>query len=53
MIISQTSEFKNWMSSLKDTKTKAIIASMIERLSCGLTGDIKPVGNSISELRIH
>lgn len=53
MIISQTTEFKGWLVSLKDTKAKAIIASRISRLEDGLMGDIEPVGNAVSELRIH
>ncbi len=53
MIISETTEFKDWLLSLKDTKAKAIIASRISKLEDGLMGDIEPVGSGISELRIH
>ncbi len=38
---------------LKDRQAKRIITSRIDRLSFGLLGDIKPVGEGVSELRIH
>ena len=51
--IKQTEVFLKWRESLKDSKIKAAIAARIFRLSNGLAGDIKPVGEGISELRIH
>lgn len=51
--IKQTDTFIKWQSKLKDKRAKAIIASRIYRLANGLAGDISPVGNGISELRIH
>jgi putative addiction module killer protein len=50
--IRQTQEFRAWITSLRDAVAKARIAVRIERVSRGLMGDIKPVGNGISELRI-
>ena len=38
---------------LRDSRAKALIAARIFRLANGLTGDVKPVGQGISELRIH
>ena len=51
--IKQTETFSTWLRKIKDSRTKAIIASRIRRLAHGLTGDVKPVGSAISELRIH
>jgi len=38
---------------LKDGRARALIASRLDRLSFGHTGDVEPVGQGISELRIH
>ncbi|WP_288877205.1 type II toxin-antitoxin system RelE/ParE family toxin [uncultured Kosakonia sp.] len=51
--IVQTDAFKLWESSLRDAKLRAIISARLFRLANGLTGDVKPVGEGISELRIH
>jgi len=51
--IKQTDTFIKWQSKLKDKRIKAIIASRIFRLANGLAGDIAPVGQGVSELRIH
>jgi len=51
--IKQTETYLKWERKLKDRKAKAIIAARIFRLSNGLLGDVSPVGNGISELRIH
>ena len=40
------------MSSLSDQRAVAKIASRIERLGLGNAGDVKPVGEGISEMRI-
>lgn len=52
--ISNTGKFTKWMASLigKDQTTAAIVAQRIERLKKG-QGDIEPVGEGVSELKIH
>lgn len=47
------SPYANWLDSLKDVKGKAAILSRIDRMELGLFGDCEPVGDGISELRIH
>lgn len=51
--IKQTPTFAKWESQLKDKRVKTIIATRLMRLANGLLGDVKPVGDGISELRIH
>ena len=51
--IKQTDTFRKWEAKLKDRKAKALIAARLFRVSNGLLGDIKPVGQGVSELRIH
>jgi putative addiction module killer protein len=50
--IRQTSEFKEWLLSLRDAKAKARIAARIARAASGNLGDSKPVGEGVSEMRI-
>ena len=38
---------------LKDERVRGLIASRLNRLGFGHAGDVKPVGQGISELRIH
>ncbi len=45
--------YKEWMKSIKDKKTQAVIQQRIGRLALGLYGDSKPVGEGVQELRIH
>jgi putative addiction module killer protein len=42
-----------WRTTLKDERTRASIASRLDRLAYGHAGDAAPVGEGISELRIH
>lgn len=51
--IKQTDTFRKWEHKLKDREAKALIAARIFRLANGLPGDVKPVGQGVSELRIH
>ena len=51
--IKQTSTFMTWEGKLKDQRAKAAIAARIFRLANGLPGDVSPVGEGVSELRIH
>lgn len=45
--------FKQWKETIKDVKTKAIIAKHIDRLSLGNTGNCEPVGAGVHELKIN
>jgi putative addiction module killer protein len=51
--IKQTEAFRKWRMKLRDERARGLIASRLDRLSFGLTGDVEPVGQGISELRIH
>lgn len=51
--IKLTTEFNSWLLGLKDASVRGIIAARLKRLSLGLSGDVKPVGDGVSELRIH
>jgi len=51
--IRQTETFAKWRSRLKDERARAAIALRLARLGFGHTGDATPVGQGISELRIH
>ena len=50
--IRQTKTFVTWFESLRDRQAKARINIRIRRLSMGNPGDVKPVGQGVSELRI-
>jgi putative addiction module killer protein len=45
-------EFDAWLLTLEDKKAVAKIASRIERLGLGNPGDVKPVGEGVSEMRL-
>ncbi|HDS1745632.1 MULTISPECIES: type II toxin-antitoxin system RelE/ParE family toxin [Pseudomonas] len=51
--IKQTTTFRNWEQKLRDKQARAIIAARVFRLAHGLAGDVQPVGQGVSELRIH
>jgi putative addiction module killer protein len=48
----QTETFRKWRTRLRDERIRALIASRLDRLAFGHAGDVKPVGQGISELRI-
>ena len=50
--LKQTETFRKWRMKLKDERAKALIASRLDRLAFGNAGDVKPVGQGVSELRI-
>lgn len=49
----ETDEFSEWLSGLKDRRGAAKILTRIERLARGNPGDVAPIGEGVSELRIH
>ncbi len=50
--IRQTDTFVKWFDDLRDRQARARIDVRIRRLSLGNPGDVKPVGEGVSELRI-
>jgi len=50
--IRETIEFSNWLTKLKDAQARARIVRRVDRLQQGNPGDVKPVGEGVSELRI-
>jgi putative addiction module killer protein len=53
MELKQTETFRKWRTQLQDERVRALIASRLDRLAFGHTGDAEPVGQGISELRVH
>jgi putative addiction module killer protein len=51
--LKQTETFRKWRVRLKDERARILIASRLDRLAFGLAGDAEPVGQGVSELRIH
>jgi putative addiction module killer protein len=50
--IRKTDVFAKWIDGLQDIRARARILVRIERLSTGNPGDVKPVGEGVSEMRI-
>jgi putative addiction module killer protein len=50
--VRQTDEYAEWFKSLRDRQARARINTRIRRLSLGNRGDVRPVGEGVSELRI-
>jgi putative addiction module killer protein len=49
----RTSEFDAWLRALRDPITKARVIARIRSAAAGNFGDCEPVGDGISEMRIH
>ena len=49
----RTSAFEIWLTGLRDRRGRAKIAARIDRLALGHAGDVAPVGQGVSELRLH
>jgi putative addiction module killer protein len=50
--IRKTDLFAGWLDGLRDLQARARIQARIERLAMGNPGDVKPIGEGVSELRI-
>lgn len=49
----RTKEFDEWLSKLRDAKGKARIIARIRSAELGNLGDVEPVGEGVSEMRVH
>jgi len=52
MEVRQTEHFAHWFGRLRDQQARRRIQARIDRLEAGNFGDVKPVGEGVSELRI-
>jgi len=50
--VRKTETFAAWLDGLEDTRARARVQVRIERLAAGIPGDVKPVGEAVSEMRI-
>ena len=52
-LIKPLPEFTEWLDGLSDAAVRGVVVARIKRLALGLMGDVAPVGEGVSELRIH
>ncbi len=51
--VRKTAVFVQWLDGLRDIQARARVQARIERLIGGNPGDVEPVGEGVSELRIN
>jgi len=51
--VRKTEVYAKWLDGLRDVRARARILARVERLAAGHAGDAQPVGDGVSELRIH
>ena len=51
--IRKTNLFAHWLDGLRDIQARARVQARIARLALGNPGDVEPVGEGVSELRIN
>ena len=50
--VRQTRRFATWLAGLRDDRARARILKRLERAQAGNLGDVAPVGEGVSEMRI-
>jgi putative addiction module killer protein len=50
--VRQTARFTTWLASLRDQRARARILKRLDRAKAGNLGDVAPVGEGVSEMRI-
>ena len=50
--VRKTEAFARWIDGLRDVRARARVQVRIERLASGNQGDVQPVGEGVSEMRI-
>ena len=47
------SPYAQWLDGLRDARARARIIMQVDRMELSLLGDVEPIGEGLSELRIH
>jgi putative addiction module killer protein len=50
--IKKTDVYARWLDNLRDIRARARVQARVERMAAGNPGDVKPVGESVLEMRI-
>ena len=50
--VRRTKVYGRWLDGLRDLRARARVLVRVERLAAGNPGDVRPVGEGVSELRI-
>ena len=50
--VQKTDVYVRWLDGLRDERARARVLVRVERLLAGNAGDVRPVGEGVSELRI-
>ena len=50
--VRKTEVYARWLDGLRDARARARVLVRVERLAAGNPGDVRPVGEGVSELRI-
>lgn len=53
MKVRKTEVYVKWLDGLSDIRARARVLARVERLAAGNPGDVEPVGEGVSELRIN
>lgn len=53
LTVIESAIFKKWLGKLKDGRARSRVLIRVKRLAAGNSGDVKPVGQGVSEMRIH
>ena len=51
--IRKTQEFERWLRNLRDSRARVQILLRLDRLELGNPCDVAPIGEGVSELRVH
>ncbi|HFE7543101.1 TPA: type II toxin-antitoxin system RelE/ParE family toxin [Salmonella enterica subsp. enterica serovar Newport] len=51
--IIRSETFSDWLSSLKDSRARSRVLARIDRMREGNFGDAEPIGDGLSEARVH
>jgi putative addiction module killer protein len=52
-VVKRTAEFDDWLRGIRDGITQKRLAMRLRRAQLGNLGDVKPIANSVFEMREH